>query len=250
MKKDYNRATMTDLPMDDSLNPIEPSKRKSTSTTKKPKINTIGTKKTSSTSKKLTTSTTKKTSSKNTKEELSDLEKLNEENLKSYRFKSRRNRVVIILLSLLLIISIASIATYLAITRLKTNCNMHIHGEVKAVHLVDGKEMQEFRGPSNLQGNRVLRLDIDLKLEEGGTFNIKFKVECYQKGDLMENTLIYEPNLSLFAEDGDGIYYSKNPIGGNQVISLCDGIILDYFYEDTLHNDIFRMDFHTYIERI
>lgn len=253
MKKDYNRMTTSDMPMEQSFTPpVEEVKQKKET---KPKINAIGkntTAKVKQNVKAKSSTQEKKLRTKliNSDVEISDLEKLNEENIKSYRFKSKRNKVVIVLLSVLLAIAIASIATYLAITRLETNCNMILHGSVDAQFIVDGQEMSSFRAPSNLQGNRVLALDIQIRIEEAGNFSIRFAPKCYQKGVLMQNTLIYDFNTDLFYEGGDGYYYSKMQIVGNQTIQLCKGIILDYEYEDSLNVDNFRFEFHTYIDKI
>ena len=57
MKKDYNRATMSDMPMDDSLNPLVVKNSQSSKTTSKPKINAIGKKATTATTKRKTTTT-------------------------------------------------------------------------------------------------------------------------------------------------------------------------------------------------
>lgn len=258
MKKDYNRMTTSDMPLDSSFTPqVEVVKEKKT--TSKPKINAIG-KSTANKTKKARESQQPAKQAKvdkklrtqltNSASELDDLEKLNEENLKSYRFKSKRNKVVIILLSVLLVIAIAAISIYLAIARLETNCNMYVHGGYSATAIVDGEELTVFRAPSNLQGNRILRLDIKLRLDEGGEYNIKFIPQCYQKGVLIDNTLIYEHNTDLFYEGGDGYYYSKIAIEGNQTIQLCGGVILDYYYENSLNIDNFRLDFHIYLEKV
>ena len=227
-------------------------------TTTKPKINAIV--KNSANKVNKTTKTTKTTQASKTKTspiktkltkkdgELEDLEKINEENIATYRFKSKRNKLVIVLLSIMLVISIATITTYLIIIKLKPNCYMHVHG-VSATFIVDDQEMSKFRAPSNLQGNRTLHLDIKLKIEESGSFRIRFIPLCYQKGVLMENTLVYE-HSKLFIDGGDGSYYSKGVVEGNQTIELCNGIILDYYYEDSLNVDNFKMDFHVYAEKV
>lgn len=284
MKKDYNRDVMSDMPVEASFTPS--TQAKTTKTTTKPKISAIGTQKRTTTSKSTSTSksnasktsTLKSSSSKslagkestaktdkeqqevkskklrtkltNSDSEISDLEKLNEENIKSYRFKSKRNKVLIAVLSVLLAITIVSIVTYLTISRLKTNCNFYAHGDASVVFVIDGTEMDEFRTPSNLQGNRILKLDIKVKIESSGYYNVKFIPKCYQKGVLMNNTLIYEQNFDLFYEGGDGYYYSINPISGDQTIRLCQGVILDYEYEHTLNVDNFRMDFDVYFEKV
>ena len=66
----------------------------------------------------------------------------------------------------------------------------------------------------------------------------------------MKNTLVYEQNVQLFYEGGDGYYYSSAPIKGNQTIYLCGGIILDYEYEDSLNVYNFKLDFHVYFEKV
>lgn len=266
MKKDYNREVMSDMQVDGSFTPstrtTQPQK-----TTTKPKINVIGTqKRTTSTSSKSGAKQTTKQSPKNQttsssnskirtklvgdKSQIEDLEKLNEENIKGYRFKAKRNKVVIVILSILLVIAIGTIIAYTVITRLKTNCNMFIHGDVQAVFIIDGEELQEFRTPANLQGNSILQLDIKVDIKTNAKYNVWFKPECYQKGVLMNNTLIYEHNTDLFYEGQDGAYYSKQPIQGGQIIYLCGGVILDRDYEATLNVDIFKMDFHVYFEKV
>lgn len=269
MKKEYNRMTTTDMPLDSSFTPqVEVVKDKKI-TTAKSKINAIGkstTNKAKSGGKTTIKQTGKQHTSKSNKTvqtedkklrtkltksdvELTDLEKLNEENIKQFRFKSKRNKVVIVLLSIMLAISITAISIYLVITRLETNCNMYAHGAA-ATFIVDGEEMDKFRAPANLQGARVLLLDINVRIEEAGNFHIYFTPKAFQKGVEMDNVLIYEHNYDLFFDGGDGCYYSKNQIAGNQTIKLCAGIILDNAYENTLNVDNFRLDFHVYFERV
>lgn len=275
MKKDYNRDVMSDMPVEASFAPSVETKPKKT-TTSKPKISAIGTqKRTSGTTKKTSTksitvsksSETKKTTAKtqqeqgagdkklrtkltNSDSEITDLEKLNEENIKSYRFKSKRNKVIIAILSVLLAITIISIVAYMAISKLKTNCNFYIHGDVSAEFIIDGEKMDEFRSPSNLQGNRILKINIEVNIKSSGYYKVKFIPKCYQKNVLMKNTLIYEQNVNLFYEGGDGYYYSINPIAGDQKILLCQGIILDHDYENSLNVDNFRLDFDVYFEKV
>lgn len=251
MKKDYNRNTMSDIPLDASITPttVVTSKEK----TIKPKINAIGKKAQSDVKSKSSKSSNlnknKEKESKSISELSDDLEKLNEENVKAYQSRSKRSKVAIVLLVISLMIAITILSVYLAITKLQINCSMHVHG-ADAVFIVDGNELSEFRAPSDLRGNTTLKLDIKLKIEESGHFDIKFKPNCYQKDVLMKNTLIYEANLHMFREAEDGYYYSKQPISGNQTIRLCGGIILDYEYRNTLNVDNFKMEFHVYLEEV
>lgn len=278
MKKDYNRDVMSDMPMESSfVAPVKQTKSTTKSATTKPKINAIGTQKrttktsvsskTSSTGKSRTGTSSKSAGAKsNNKEQtvqtseskklrtkltnkdsdFSDLEKLNEANLKTYRFKSKRNRVIIVVLSFLLVLSILALVILLTISKLKSNCYLYVHGNADAVCIVNGQEMEKFRTPSNLQGNSILEVDIDLQINSNGLYDIKFTPMCYQKGVLLQNTLIYEHNTELFRYGDDGYYYSIRPIRGGQIIDLCGGIILDYEYKDSLNADNFLLEFNVY----
>lgn len=247
--KDYNRNIKSDMPMDQSFAPNVRSK--TTQTKAKPKINAIGKK------------STKKPSTNNDKEklksklkidsiEVADLEKLNEENIKNLRFRNKRNKVIIAILTAILIISIAVIVIYMVVSQLEMNCKMYIHGNAEAVYHVNGEELKEFRTPANLQGNRVLKLDIDVKINGLDTayYNVKFNVKTYQRNRQMDNTLIYKPNFELFEENQDGSYSSVVPIRGNQIINICEGIVLDRDYENTLNVDNFKMEFNVYFEKV
>ena len=125
---------------------------------------------------------------------------------------------------------------------------MYAHG-ASVTFIVDGEEMDKFRAPANLQGNRVLLLDINIRIEEAGEYDIYFEPKAFQKGVEMNNVLIYEHNTDLFRDGGDGCYYSRVKISGNQTIFLCGGIMLDNAYENSLNVDNFKLDFHVYLNR-
>lgn len=250
MKKEYNRNTMSDMPMDYSFNPsVEQFKAK---TIQKQKINAIGKKANSGTGKPTSSKTNSKTNQAKSKElkdeQKEDLEKLNEENIKTYKYKSKRNKVVIALLSIMLAIAITVISVYIAISKLESNCYMIVSG-AKASFIVDGKELEKFRAPSNLKNDSVLVLNIELKIEEAGEFEISFIPKCYQKGVLINNTNVYGLNHDLFYEKGDGTWCSRNKISGNQTINLCHGVTLDY-YAEGLNVDNFKLEFCVYMKKV
>lgn len=257
MKKDYNRLTTSDMPIDSSFTPQVQSLKDKKTTTTKPKINAVGKntgKARSTTSAQKFTVKKQETSISGEKlfkanEGLSDLEKLNEESLKKFKFNSKRNKVVIVILSILLAITIATIAIYISISNLETNCRMIVHG-VNATFLINDEELSEFRSPPNVQGDSILQVKISLTINEPGEFKVKFTPQCYQKGVLMNNTLIYEHNTALFYNGEDGYCYSKENIQGNQTINLCNGIILDKEYEKTLNVDNFQFEFHVFFEKV
>lgn len=265
MKKDYNRMTTSDMPLESSLSSVvDVTKPKAT----KPKINAIG--KTTATKSKnqITTKTSTKSTpqnSKTTKVEKSDvaqvnktkgskakettattdLEKLNEENIKTFSYNSKRSKVVIAILATLLVVAIAVIAVYIAILKMDANCFLSVTGG-KAVFIVNGEEMSKFRTPADLQGNRTLAVNIDLRIEESGDFDVKFKIDAYQNGVLLENTLAYWHGNQFF-EGEDGYYYSKSTIAGGQLIDLCEGVCFDMIYENTLNADNFKLNFNVEI---
>lgn len=238
-KKRYNRNTMSDMPMEkelsSSVKTFQDSKKKS-------KINVIGNK------------PTKRT---NPKPEIDELEEIgqygdakrqNEEAIRNYHTKVKRNRVAIIILSVMLVLTVALLAIYIGAMSLETNCKMIIHN-ANATYIIDGKETNRFRAPSNLQGNRILKMEIQLRIDDPGQYKIKFQPRCYIKNQLLDNTLVYIFNTELFRDGGDGYFYTKDDvyINGHEVVTLCEGIILDYQYESSLNVDNFRMEFHTYV---
>lgn len=253
MKKDsYNQFTKSDMPLDTSLD--LPAEQKTTAkTAKKPTINAIGSAKKAKSSKideniETKTNLRKKLSSKAA--DFEDLEKLNEENIKSHKFRGRRNQVIIILLSILLVVTIAAIAIFLVVTRVEPNCFMYVDG-ASATYFIDGKQTNEFAAPANTTGNRILHVDISINIHSTETYNVSYSFKCYNKDVLLTNILIYEPNRNLFAFDSvTNSYISKEPITGGKTIQLCQGLILDREYENKLNGDDFKFEFFTHFEKV
>ncbi len=249
MNKEYNKNTISDIPMDAAFNSsveeVDEQKLKS-----KVKINAIG-KKANNKIKPIQQKEFKSVRRNKSKYDssLTDLEQLNEDNLQNYRYKARRNRVIIILLVVLLILAIGGVSVYMYISRLQTNCNMYAVG-AHCNYIIDGKELDKFRAPAGLQGNRILRVKIQLEILERGSYDIKYIPKCYKNGELLDNVLILGCNFNLFHEGGDGYWYSNTSIKGRQKITLCAGVILDDSYEGDLNNDNFRLDFYTYLEKL
>lgn len=181
--------------------------------------------------------------------DIQDLDALNEQNIKQFRIRSRRNRGIIITLSVLLVIVVAVVAIYFALTKLSNNCYLYVEG-ANAVYLVDGKELENFRTPADIQGYRIYKFDLKLKVKSSGKYNVKCEIKVYQANKLLENILIYEPNNEIFQRETATSYVSSSPIDGNQTIQLCQGIIIDGQYEETLNADNFKMEIFTYFERV
>ncbi len=178
---------------------------------------------------------------------IQDLEALNEQNLRTYRFRTRRNRVIIITLAILLLLAIVGVAILFAVTHQNNNCFLYVRG-ADASYIVDGKEINRFRTPADIQGYRIYQFDLKLKIKSSGRYKIKCEIVVYQNNKKLDNILIYEPNSDLFVRDDTNSYESINPIDGNQTITLCQGIIIDAQYERTLNANNFKMEVTTYFE--
>lgn len=182
--------------------------------------------------------------------DLVELEELNEQNLRNFRARAKRNRAIIIVLTILLLLVIITIAILLGIARVANNSFLYVHGDANAVHIVDGNELSRFRTPGEITGNRLLEIDLDLKIESTGSYNVYFTIQVFQDDQELDNIIIYEPNRTLFSAGNDGYYYSKTFISGGQTIDLCQGVLIDYRYENILNINNFRMEVHTYIEPV
>jgi len=183
--------------------------------------------------------------------DMMDLEKLNEENLKTRSFRGRRNRFVIILLSVLLAVAIAAVAIIFARSKIDYNCHLKINGNVSANYIVDGREMNEFRVPATIQGNRVLMLDTKINIESSGEYMVQFVVEVYQGSLLLAGVQLTGVDHYNFELSQDGkTFKSRAPISGNQTIALFNGIAIDNDYEATLNDGNFRLEVITSFTRV
>ncbi len=184
----------------------------------------------------------KKTVLTSTSIDMDDLVLLNEQNIRQYRFRSRRNKVIISVLIVLLVATVTAISIYATVTRLENNCWLYVEG-ARAEYIVDGKERDRFRTPQSVTGNKSYVLDVDLKIRSG-SYNVKFKVEIFQDELLLENTLL-DYDQDYFRKGNDGYYYSIEEMSGQ--FGLFDQVIIDPAYEDTLTIANFRMEVHTYL---
>lgn len=256
MKKVYNKYSTSDIPLDASLDLSSgPTPKTNTAPKKKATIQAIGTKaKTVKNTKAAQASSASKGNvrKKIAKDsiDLKELEKLNEESIKSHSFRSKRNQVIIVVLSLLLVLAIAFIIIFAIVTKVENNCFLTTEG-AQASYVVNGEELSEFRAPGNIRGDCILEVFIDLKIQESGNFNVKYTVKCYYNDTLLNNVVVYEPNTSEngFTYKSDGYYHSKSPIGGNSTVRLCQGVALNEFDID-LNDKNFRLEVHTYLEKV
>ena len=254
-KQDINELTKTDMPLDASFSAGSTIKANpSKSTTSKPKIQVIAKKKTSK-----STTTTKNNSKAKTEQrtklkadaiDIENLEKLNEESIKTHRFRGRRNRLILIILAILLTVAVAFIAVYFTVLQLKNNSFAFIYGDVEATYYIGGEELTAFRTPQGVKGNRTYRFDVEVDIGYEGEYNVSFGVKVYQGTTLLDNTIIYMPDWNNFEYRHDGLYHNKEVMSGSQRLYLFAGVVIDDQYENTLNADNFKMEIHTYINKV
>jgi len=179
-----------------------------------------------------------------------DLEKLNEESIKTRSFRTRRNRMIIIVLSVLLAVAIAVISLYAGIAILEPNCFTYVYGDGAAVYIINGRELESFRAPKTIRDNRVYSFNAKLKIESSGLYNVKYTIEVYRAGYLVENTAVYKYNVELFYKGADGYYYSHKPIQGKQTIELCKGVDIRTQAGMRVNDANFEMKIHTHLEKV
>lgn len=185
--------------------------------------------------------------------DIADLEELNEQNIRNYRARARRNSAIIITLAIFLVLVVASVAIYITLTQLSDNCFLYVSG-ANAQYMLDGKEISKFRTPADIQSYRIYRFNaenkLQLKIKDGGKYNIKCEIKVYMGSEQLTNVLIYELNEQYFKRENSNSFISLVPIDGNQTIDLCQGIILDGEYGDKLNIDTFKLEIHTYLEKV
>ncbi|MBR6779354.1 MAG: hypothetical protein IKM43_04370 [Clostridia bacterium] len=253
MKKIYSDADKSDLPLESSS--ISKSLNKVENGTSKAKISVISSKNRTKKDENKKAKVDAKRESLRTKLssdtiDAVDLEKLNEEKIQNHSFRAKRNMVIIVILSILLAITVAIIAIYASTITKRNNCFVYSYGDTYANYIIDGKEVEEFRTPPNIKGNSIFSFYTDIYIVGTETYDIKFSIDVYESGVLLNNTLVYEPNLKLFTRDSDGFYHSKLPIQGGQTINLCQGVILDRQYENSLNANNIEIKFNTYFEKV
>ena len=184
-----------------------------------------------------------KLSSQNFTKQKEILDDVNSKNIRQYRQGTRRNRLIIITLVILLIIAITVIIVYANVTRYDNNCFLYVKGG-SASYYINGKQMDEFRAPQNIQGNRTFEFNLDIDVGNNAR-NVKFTIKLYQSGKLLDNIILYDLDHDVFTKGNDGYYYSKTKLSNR--IDLCGGVVIDIAYEDSLNINNFKMEVYTYL---
>lgn len=178
-----------------------------------------------------------------------DLEELNNQNMRNYTGNSNRKRVVIVILTILLIASLVVVVVLWNLNRTKNNCFLHSSG-ASVDFYVDDEKLTEFKSPYGLTGNRIYEVQIDVKINSSGEYNLKFRIDAKKDKASLNNIIAYDYSTQLFKYQADGYYYSTTTVSGGEKITLFKGVVLDKVYEDTLNSSNFSMDIYVYLEKV
>ena len=242
MKKIYNQFTKSDIPLDGSLNSttVSPIKNVKNSSSK-PKIKAIG--KVNLNRRSQNVENKKEDEIKISNLSTTDLDKINEENLKSYSFRAKRNRIIIIILIILLLISVVTFSVYFSLLDLSSNCYVYVTGNSNVTCYIDGMKITKFRSPAGLKGNRILEFDTNIKFNEVGNYNVSYYVVCHQGLDEISNILILEENEHFALNTSSGNYEGQITIErSGQIVDILEGVVIDREYEKTLNVNNFKLE--------
>lgn len=143
--------------------------------------------------------------------------------------RDRRNRVIILVLSLALIASLL----FLTITVLNyrkgsdpANCFFRIEGDAGAncEWLVEGKKLTEFNPPKELDSTSVYKLKSQLLIDTAETVVIQLEVHVECNGKPFLITQLDNPHPLLTRAENTNIFVYSGTITGPKTVDLFDGI--------------------------
>lgn len=145
--------------------------------------------------------------------------------------KRRRKKLIITIL----IISIVLIWTFIILTKIikpqkpKHNCHLYLSGDAKSncVMLLDGEENSAWQTPTGISPQSTYNdFKVEVSLPDNGNYNIRFRVEVYNKNTLVSNfgsvNTLGEYAIKL---DSDGkVWREYKGVSGGQNVLIMSGI--------------------------
>ncbi len=248
MKKEFNRADIVDVPLDHKItNNISSAPKKN-----KPKITRIGNNRPIPSTKPIEPDTPKKSKLADNSISNRDLESINEENLKVYAYRGTRNRVIIISLVVLIILTIVGMLLYSLTLESNENCFLYLDNKnVNAHYVVNNEKVDAFRTPNGLRNGTVYDIDIALRINSSGNYMVEYRYECYVDGKLANNVLNYDVDWDLFRlNTATNTYYTITPVSGNSTVKLTGGLALQPGYKDIVSANNFEMKVYTKVYKV
>ena len=138
-----------------------------------------------------------------------DLETIEDVNRQRYENKSRRNNVIILVLSILLVASLVYLAVAIADYR-KGNTDYNfsyvVEGDASAQWIVEGGDKLAFHIDEGLSSDTFYWLDSELKINTSDAVTLQIEVQVLVNGEQIVIEGLHLPNENLVREEGTNIY--------------------------------------------
>lgn len=156
-----------------------------------------------------------------------DMETIQDANKQKLQTKGRRNGVIILVLSLLLVASLVYLAVAIMNfynSKKAPNCKYVVQGTADAHWIVEGGEKTEFVLRSGLKRDMIYVLDSQLEISTVESVSLSIEVKVLLEGEaiLIEGLQEYNENLVRVAKTNKYVYQTS--ITGGGTIELFKGI--------------------------
>lgn len=177
--------------------------------------------------KKTKSTSTRGTSRKKVGGVVLDVETIQDANKQKFETKTKRNNVVILILSLLLVASLIYLA--LAIlnyrnSKREPNCQYLVHGDAEAEWIVEGKNDTKFTLRQGLATNMVYLLNSSINIKTTQTVMLSIEINVLIEDEPYMIWGLYEGNSNLIRVENSNEFVYETTIAGGGTIALFKGI--------------------------
>lgn len=154
-----------------------------------------------------------------------DLDTIQGANQQKFETKGRRNNVIILILSLLLVISLVFLA--ISIVRYKNSkkkANLKYTVEGSAEWVIEGGSKTEVLLRQGLARDMIYLIDTDLNITTSDSVSLIIEIEVLLDGSPILISGLHEANEKLVRIDNTNNYEYQGEIVGGGVIQIFDGI--------------------------
>lgn len=145
--------------------------------------------------------------------------------------KRRRKKLIISIL----VVAIVLIWVFIIFTKLikpqkpDHNCHMYLSGNAKSdcVLLLDGEKNSEWHTPTGISPQCTYdNFKVELTLPSTGSYDVKFRVEVYNKNKLVSNfgTIATLPSYQIKVDASGNVWRELKSVQGGQNVTIMSGI--------------------------
>ena len=138
-----------------------------------------------------------------------DIDTIEDANKQKFETKGRRNNVIILVLSLLLVVSLVYLAVAIAgFNKSKKDYNFHyiVEGDASAQWIVEGGNKTQFHISEDLSPDTFYWLDSQLKINSDDIVTLQIEIQVFIKGEHIVIEGLQTANDKLVREPGTNIY--------------------------------------------